>query len=56
MAGARKKPDDEKYSDREAKRRFMITLKTAVNTPPKPQKSMPRKGIAAQSKKLKKGL
>jgi hypothetical protein len=34
-----KKPDDH-YSREEAQQRFMASLKAAVNTPPKPLKSM----------------
>ncbi|UGY15196.1 hypothetical protein HAP48_0042840 [Bradyrhizobium septentrionale] len=45
---------DEPYSEQEAQRRFLVTLKTALNTPPKPLKMMPRKGVAAQSKKRRK--
>jgi hypothetical protein len=44
------KPSDQ-YSDDEAQRRFMAALKAAVNTPPRPLKSMPPKGVPAQSKK-----
>jgi len=29
----------DKYSKREAQRRFMATLKAVVNTPPKPKKN-----------------
>jgi hypothetical protein len=31
---------DEQYSDEEAQKRFMQSLKAAVKTPPKPLKSM----------------
>jgi hypothetical protein len=44
----------DKYSEQEAQQRFMAALKSAVNTPPKPLKSMTRKGVAAQSKKRRK--
>jgi hypothetical protein len=37
------KQPDERYSAEEAQRRFMVTLKAAVNTPPKPLKDKPRK-------------
>jgi hypothetical protein len=50
MAG---KPD-QKYSEQEAQQRFMAALKAAVNTPPKPLKSMGPKGVPAQSKKKRK--
>jgi hypothetical protein len=42
---------DEQYSEQEAQRRFIGSLKAALNTPPKPLKSMPKRGRAAQSKK-----
>jgi hypothetical protein len=42
---------DDQYSEREANQRFMRALKAAVNTPPKPLKSMTRKRPKAQSKK-----
>jgi hypothetical protein len=29
----------DKFSDKEAQRRFMVALKAAVNTPPKPKTS-----------------
>jgi hypothetical protein len=45
------RPSDDSYSEAEAQRRFLGTLKAALNTPPKPQKIMTRKGVAAQSKK-----
>jgi hypothetical protein len=45
---------DEQYSEAEAQRRFLGALKVALNTPPKPQKMMARKGVSAQSKKRKK--
>jgi hypothetical protein len=41
----------DKYSEKEAERRFLGSLKAALNTPPKPLKNMPKKGGAAQSKK-----
>lgn len=44
------KTQDE-YSEQEAQRRFLGSLKAALNSPPKPLKSMVRKGIKAQSKK-----
>jgi len=34
------KAPDEKYSDKEAQRRFETALRTALNTPPKPQSEM----------------
>ena len=44
---------DEQYSKDEAQRRFLAALKSAVNTKPKPLKSMAPKGVPAQSKKKK---
>jgi hypothetical protein len=46
--------DAEQYSEAEAEQRFVAAVKAALNTPPKPQKSMTRKGVAAQSKKGRK--
>lgn len=43
--------NDDVYPEQEAQQRFMAALKAAVNTPPKPLKSMARKGVPAQSKK-----
>ena len=37
------KPSDTDYSDEEAQRRFEKLVRTALNTPPKPMKDMPRK-------------
>jgi hypothetical protein len=45
------KRSDEQYSEQEAQQRFLAALKAAVNTPPKPLKSMAPKGVPAQSKK-----
>ena len=45
-----KKSSDE-YSAEEAQRRFMASLKAAVNTPPKPLKSMTPKRPKKQLKK-----
>jgi hypothetical protein len=39
------------YSPEEAQQRFIASLKAAVNTPPKPLKSMTPKGAKKQSKK-----
>jgi len=44
--------DDELYSDEEAQRRFIGTLRAALNTPPKPM-IVPKKK-AAKAKKTKK--
>jgi len=48
------KKSTDQYSEREANQRFMAALKVAVNTPPKPLKSMTPKGVPAQRKKRKK--
>jgi hypothetical protein len=45
------KQPNENYSEEEAQRRFMQSLKAAVNTPPKPRKSMTPKRPKRQSKK-----
>ena len=42
------------YSEQEAQRRFLGSLKAALNTPPKPLKSMTRKRVAALQKKRRK--
>jgi hypothetical protein len=44
------KPQDQ-YSDEEAQQRFQAALKGALNTAPKPLKSMTRKRGKAQPKK-----
>jgi hypothetical protein len=44
-------PTDNRYSEEEAQRRFLQSLKGAVNTPPKPLKSMTPKRPKKQSKK-----
>jgi hypothetical protein len=49
------KKSDEQYSEQEAQQRFQAALKAAVNTPPKPLKSMTRKRPKAQPKKPQKG-
>jgi hypothetical protein len=46
--------ESDQYSEQEAEQRFMDALKAAVNTPPKPLKSMGPKGVPAQSKKRQK--
>jgi hypothetical protein len=39
----RPKNETDQYSEEEAQRRFMASLKAAVNTPPKPLKDKPRR-------------
>jgi hypothetical protein len=48
------KKSDEQYSAQEAEQRFQAALKGALNTPPKPLKSMTRKRPKAQPKKRQK--
>ena len=43
----------ERYGDNEAQARFRAALKGALNTPPKPLKSMTPVGVPAQQKKNK---
>jgi hypothetical protein len=46
-----KQKHDDKYSEREAQERFEKLVKAALNTRPKPLKSMGLKGMPSQSKK-----
>jgi len=46
-------PQD-KFSEQETQQRFQRLVKVALNTPPRPLKSMGPKGVPAQSKKRKK--
>jgi hypothetical protein len=39
------KQNDDQYPEAEAQQRFMAALKAAVNTPPAPLKSIPRKRV-----------
>jgi hypothetical protein len=48
------KPSADLYPEQEAQRRFEKLVHVALKTPPKPQKMMERKGVAAQSKKGRK--
>jgi Sec-independent protein translocase protein TatA len=45
---------DDQYSEQEAQQRFEKLVKAALNTRPRPLKSMGPKGVSAQSKKRKK--
>jgi hypothetical protein len=45
---------DEQYSDLETQQRFDKLVKAALNTKPKPLKSMTPKGVPAQSGKARK--
>jgi hypothetical protein len=47
MAG----PDDEKYSAKEAQKRFEAALRGGLKTPPKPRQSVALKRTKAQRKK-----
>ncbi|MEA2951807.1 MAG: hypothetical protein QOJ96_1327 [Alphaproteobacteria bacterium] len=49
-----KSTDNENYSEKEAQRRFMASLKAAVTTPPKPLKSMTPKRPKKQRKRAAK--
>lgn len=44
-----KKPEDQ-HSEEETQRRFEALVRTALSTPPKPMKDMPRKRIVAKPK------
>lgn len=44
------KAEGEQYDSEEAQRRFEKLVRTALNTPPKPMKDMPRKRPAAKAK------
>jgi hypothetical protein len=46
--------NNEKYSEQESQQRFQKLVVIALKSPPKPIKSMPKKGVPAQSKKKKK--
>jgi hypothetical protein len=48
------KESDDQYSEQEAQRRFEKLVKSALNTRPKPLKSMGPKGMPSQSKKRRK--
>jgi hypothetical protein len=45
------KPTDDVYSEQETQQRFDKLVRAALNTRPKPLKTMGRKGVPAQSKK-----
>ena len=45
---------DDQYSEQEAQQRFKKLVGIALKSPPKPIKSMARKGVPAQSKKRRK--
>jgi hypothetical protein len=45
---------EEQYNEQEAQQRFEKLVKIALKSPPKPIKSMGRKGVPAQSKKRRK--
>ncbi len=44
------KTEGEQYASEEAQRRFEKLLRTALNTPPKPMKDMPRKRPVPKAK------
>lgn len=43
-------PENDQYPTDEAQRRFEKLVRTALNTPPKPMKDMPRKRPAPKGK------
>jgi hypothetical protein len=47
-------PKKAEYSDQETQQRFEKLVRAALNTRPKPLKSMTPKGVPAQSKKRRK--
>jgi hypothetical protein len=47
------KSEQENYSKRESEQRFHKLVGIALKTPPKTQKAMGKKGVAAHSKKRK---
>jgi hypothetical protein len=49
-----KTKSDDQYSEEEAQRRFIGTLRAALNTPPKPMKAAPKKKAAQRKKKARK--
>ncbi len=46
--------DDDRFSEQETEQRFQRIVRSALNTKPKPLKTMGPKGVAAQSKKRQK--
>jgi hypothetical protein len=51
--GAPSKTSDHTYSEQETQQRFDKLVRAALNTKPKPLKTMGPKGVAAQSKKFR---
>lgn len=51
MVAVNQQSEDENYTEQEMQRRFERLVHAALNTRPKPLKSMSPKGVAAQSKK-----
>jgi hypothetical protein len=49
------KRQSDQFSEQETQQRFERLVRAALNTPPKPLKSMTPKGVPAQSKKRPKG-
>jgi hypothetical protein len=54
MNDSHQKQSADCYSDGEAQQLFNKLVKIALKSPPKPLKSMERKGVPAQSKKRRK--
>jgi hypothetical protein len=46
--------DEDQYSEQETQQRFAKLVRAALNTKPKPLKTMGPKGVPAQSKQQKK--
>jgi hypothetical protein len=51
MGSTMTEKSDDQYSEAVAQQRFEKLVKSALNTPPKPLKSMGPKGMPSQSKK-----
>jgi hypothetical protein len=49
-----KSASEDQYDEIESQQRFQKLVSIALKSPPKPQKKMARKGVAAQRKKSKK--
>jgi hypothetical protein len=54
MSEGQRKSSDDQYGEQEAEQRFEKLVRSALNTRPKPLKSMTPKGVPAQRKKGRK--
>jgi hypothetical protein len=52
----RKKTPEDQFSEQETQQRFEKLVRAALNTKPKPLKSIGPKGVPAQSKKARKKI